>query len=554
MFSQYATFVHKKPQNSEEECICPDPENHIKNAVLAEIADICELRCDYNLELLRFFASSTISEAEKKERLLSLYPQIAKYEKNLRQKGIIFVNPCKVFTQFCENDLNIFYHALKTIERYENHQYPEDFPIFFELSEIFKISLAELLTQSPQNTEIIQYSDQNSEEKFFRTCIAKLKRHVEADIQTASDSFFKIKTTLEHTYYEFKNQEAYQTFIRGNHEEQALFVSYTLKYPKLAYPTPGVAEDALSQKISQSLNKIFLLMLEQSKLAAIYTEYAIQIGQITNKTIKSAIYLTSLHRQFFYSFHALHVERKKAFLQSHQYLEEWDKKSETIPHLTSKNTPPAVSTDILAKTQVLAPILNPPPSDVIEKVIESGNEKDICRAYIELKTLKEKKLKRLQAQFGSVPEHKENPTIDHQQATLIRLQAYCLKKNHIVTLEKIFMTPVPHYKIRWDELKKLIRKCGGSVGKETGSSRRVIRLPAYQINTLMDKPLTQRGIHESHQPGHKNATISRWSVKILRTALERAGITEAIIHELKQTIELNSAKPMLNPNRSRFKQ
>lgn len=131
-----------------------------------------------------------------------------------------------------------------------------------------------------------------------------------------------------------------------------------------------------------------------------------------------------------------------------------------------------------------------------------------------------------------------------QKEVLRNLQRYHLQKNHIDTLKQIFTTPIPHYKITWVDLRNLIQKCGGSVDKDTGSSRRIIRLPSFDVHTMIVKSkekakcITQRGVHETHQPDRYSGTISRWYINIFRTAFERAGITLDIIERLP--VELRS--------------
>lgn len=78
------------------------------------------------------------------------------------------------------------------------------------------------------------------------------------------------------------------------------------------------------------------------------------------------------------------------------------------------------------------------------------------------------------------------------------------------------------------KLETLISRCGGYIDDDTGSSRRIIRL--HSFTSLVD--INQRGVHHSHQSGHNTSTVSRWTVKIFREALERAGITEEIVRNL----------------------
>ncbi len=53
--------------------------------------------------------------------------------------------------------------------------------------------------------------------------------------------------------------------------------------------------------------------------------------------------------------------------------------------------------------------------------------------------------------------------------------------------------------------------------------------------------ISQRGVHESHQTGHHEATVSRWYIDIFRKAFERAGITQEMIHFLETNSENISA-------------
>lgn len=168
------------------------PEEIQKNTVLDEITDICKMRCEYNYELITFFNSEKITLAEKQERFSSMYSMK------------IDINPkpsSQEITRYIENlrsDLKLYFKALTSICRHKNKQYKDYFPIFFELSEFFKIELTGIKLHTnnlnSKTKSLFRYSQELNEESIFRRCMKKLKPYLESEMQTWFNSQVTIIT------------------------------------------------------------------------------------------------------------------------------------------------------------------------------------------------------------------------------------------------------------------------------------------------------------------------------------------------------------------------
>lgn len=555
-----------RPTNNENECITDDPDALVgplpsiqdlypdtPEDILEEIMDICEMRCEYNRELITFFTSAAIPLDEKVERLLSFYPH-AKTLITKENSKFFF----KEFIECCTYDLKFFYHFLPIISAYNEKQLPKDFPIFFELSNCVKNCI---LTKQERDKKLTgskaskyqKQSDQTSEIPTLQYIFKKLKPYVESVYQEKFESYFDITSTRQGLAYELK----------PNINTQHAALQQKLTDSKKVQPKILSKINALNL---HTLNCNFNLLLELKKL-----EFAIILNHEKGDNLQLKLQVTKMEfikqcrdcnnavestthtetwthiRNFFHKVCQLEKNIEDNLLE----LNTATQKQESIIKIIKESALVSASdfekkleselnfqTDHeekhLGETKCVQENLSFLEAD--------PSEEDILQIYAEFK---QKKLKQQSKHTIGKLETKQdtlgNTILASDQQVLSKLINYNLQSNHIQTLQDIFRTPIPHYQITWKALETLIQKCGGYIYDDTGASRRIIRL--YSMSTLVDGVcVNQRGIHQSHHSGHNETTVSRWTIKIFKEALERAGIQEEIV-KILATIE--KPKPTL---------
>lgn len=507
-------FNLHRPKNSEDEFMTDDgsapalprfkdlyPDT--PKDILDEITDICEMRCEYNRELMIFFLSKSISTEEKCERYESLYPGLIqrkyKGKTSLALKDII---------SECAEDLRWFYDLLSLITQYKDKILDEDFPIFFEINasvEIRFFSSKYNPKAEYSSYEASFYNDANSEIPTYQHILKLLKPFIE---QSLHDKF--------KSYYEFICPEA---GVCGYQPKK--IISTELNIYIKQFENNQTLHDKFLKKIEQgelvltetSRSEFFKLAIQvknnlktSKELSNIIETYLNRYGTIFQRLALiplSAARKTEYIRRQFYMFCDIekasidHLERYRILFkqQSALFQKPQDKILSPI-----KTTSPAIETSFsnpevlpyMMEVKELKELkLNTPLSRYDE---DEPTEEEILKLYSEFR---EKKLKQ---RFRPSPPAEESKDIleDSMDTMILKNLNRDLNSTHIQTLSEVFKNPIPHYSITWKELEKLINQCGGYIDNDTGSSRRIIRLPSY--STLVD--VNQRGIHKRHKPGH----------------------------------------------------
>jgi hypothetical protein len=535
-------MMYGRPTNPNDECIYPEPDtqtvkttpnptltNLKKEIVLDKISEICEARCEYNYELIEFFSSTTISDAEKAERFSSIYP--GTQPKNYT-----------LFIEASKNDLEFFHTAQKQILKYRNKNCPDDFPIFFELSEFFNLYLVERKSEKKQKKTYV-LTDENSEESTIRYCIKKLNSHVESEIKVVFEDLFELRCNLMETGYYFKSNTGHNADIDMGSYSSALD-KYLKHMRTITVPLPSDPSfipqytylELYCSNVKELINNLTNLtaaieMTEGFKENKNYT--GVKAGVILRKHFYKIYYLNKKITEKIGLLETMITQKddlmqiKNASLLSSKTPSQ--EATETTPAQESAKTIPA---EEAVKEKPTQKTTEAQPQDEDDETIEQ----DIFAAYAEFRELKTKKLKQKQHNPGVHEEKKELSETDLEQTQIVAKLENCnLQQAHMDTLQQIFDTPVPHYQIKWKDLEKLILKCGGLIDNDTGSSRKTIRLPSFYVHTLIDNEvINQRGPHSKHQSGHNIKTVSRWVINIFRKALERAGITTDVIEQLNR--------------------
>jgi hypothetical protein len=539
-----------KPKNNEDECITDDvsaPTNILPRAkdltpedILDDVVDICEMRCEYNRELISYFLSTSTPLSEKKERFESLY-----YPGIIKERYENAKDAFKKFSKDCTDDLRCFYHLLSTITQYKEKKLPSNFPIFFELSDSIKILLTERMNLiTIRGGTISQEDTDTSETPTLMHLLKMLKPQIESTIEEKFKASYTFINNLSGIGYVAKmeavsitkyynqitaDQNALTEIIQKTQSDKFIKKTNSALFSKIS----GKFFQAQMQLISH-LNKAGFL---QQEIYSTNEEERAMTLQCSSHA-QSPTYNGVFTRKFFYKWLDLKnkcikiLESVKPLFSTLNNLIEQVEKSDNISALTFATPEPAkvVEEDDLNEKEEKSTQDIPSESSLQSEMEQDDlSASDILQIYAEFRA---KKLK--QRNHNPFEEETKQIADNIQYITsadyiLTRLKQD-MQAEHLDTLESVFTTPVPHYCVTWKKLENLIEKCGGYIDNDTGSSRRIIRL--HSLNALVD--INQRGVHQSHQSGHNTATVSRWTVKIFREALERAGITEEIVKTLAE--------------------
>lgn len=524
-----------KPESPSEPLPPRDPQI-LQKLVLNEIKEICRARCEYNHELITFFTSKETKPAEKNARLREYYPLLS--NKHISSQDIA------LFVDRCHYDLKIFYTALKIILKYKHKKYEqdfEDFPIFLELREFFRVALQESANrQSTPNTCKI------SEDTTFEACMVKLGPFIDPEIHSHFDSILQLNNNPQQIGYQFRcSIQCYNHVL----EKYNKFKKEGLKSLKSSNLPKKMQDEYVDLAVA--------IGWRLSSLDSLHTSVKLQLAQ----PLQDSLTITIFSRRAFYKKYVLEkalkldiermqdLEKSMAELKnSRNILKPGKTQALAAPPRTETETKTLEETEVetpqenrlSTPTETTSPCLIPPCAEDATLAEDTIIEQDLFKAYAEFRELKAKKLTK-----NRTPDLKtanEETKVGLEDKELEHFRQYNFQPTHIEILQNIFRTPVPHYEITWDDLEKIIHKCRGSIEDDTGSSRRTIHLPSFDLHTTMDE-ITQRGVHRSHQAGHQEKAVSRWYVNIFRTAFERAGMTLNIIHQLEALLPTRAVAP-----------